>query len=106
RKTGSREVVYLLDVQGLATVWAGDGPKKTFEFQKHSLFCLPRHCWHQLSNARGDQKVRLLNYNYLPPAMAPFPDPSLIFNSSFEKPDMLYGEGEGFYAEAKMITSE
>src|SRR5262249_33667642 len=54
-KMAISEVVYCLEGQGLATVWSGDGPKKTFEFGPRSLFCLPRHCWHQLSNARGDQ---------------------------------------------------
>jgi oxalate decarboxylase/phosphoglucose isomerase-like protein (cupin superfamily) len=95
------EIVYVLEGQGLATVWSGDGPKKTFEFQKHSLFCLPRHCWNQLSNARGDKPVRLLQYNYLPPTMACFPEPDLIFNNSYDQPDLIYGED--FYAEATMV---
>src|SRR5262245_20833307 len=90
-KMAVSEVVYVLDGQGLATVWSGSGPKKTFEFQKHSLFCLPRHCWHQLSNARGDRPVRILNYNYLPVAMATFPEPQLLFNNPYENPGSLYG---------------
>ena len=99
------EVVYVLDGHGLATVWSGDGPKKTFEFQKHSLFCLPRHCWHQLSNARGDQPARILNYNYLPVAMSAYPEPHLLFNNPYERPELLYGkQGEEFYAEAKVAT--
>ena len=102
-KMAISEVVYVLEGQGLATVWSGDGPKKTFEFQKHSLFCLPRHCWHQLSNARGDRPVRLLNYNYLPPTMSTFPEPNLIFNNSYDQPDLIYGDD--FYAEAKMVTA-
>jgi oxalate decarboxylase/phosphoglucose isomerase-like protein (cupin superfamily) len=104
-KMAISEVIYVLDGRGLATVWAGDGPRKTFEFQKHSLFCLPRHCWHQLSNARGDQPLRILNYNYLPVAMSAYPDPNLLFNNPFEEPELLYGKaGEEFYAEAKMVT--
>jgi quercetin dioxygenase-like cupin family protein len=100
------EVVYVLEGQGLATVWSGDGPKKTFEWGKSSLFCLPRHCWHQLSNARGDRPARILNYNYLPVAMSTFPEPSLAFNNPHEMPELLYGrEGEEFYAEAKMVTA-
>jgi hypothetical protein len=104
-KLGVSEVVYVLEGQGLATVWAGDGPKKTFEWGKSSLFCLPRHCWHQLSNARGDRPARILNYNYLPVALSTFPDPSLMFDNPFEMPELLYGkEGEEFYAEAKMVS--
>jgi quercetin dioxygenase-like cupin family protein len=105
-KMGISEVVYVLEGQGLATAWAGDGPKKTFEWGKSSLFCLPRHCWHQLSNARGDRPARILNYNYLPVAMSTFPEPKLLFNNPYELPELLYGkEGEDFYAEAKMVSS-
>jgi len=104
-KMAVSEVVYVLEGQGLATVWAGDGARKTFEFQKHSLFCLPRHCWHQLANARGDRPARVLNYNYLPVAMSAFPEPELLFRNPYERPQLLYGEGEGFYAEAKMVPS-
>jgi quercetin dioxygenase-like cupin family protein len=103
-KMAVSEVVYVLEGQGLTTVWSGDGEKKTFEWGKHSLFCLPRHNWHQLSNARGDRPARILNYNYLPVAMSTFPEPSLLFNNPYDMPELLYGkEGEDFYAEAKMV---
>ncbi len=106
-KMAISEVVYVLDGQGLATIWSGTGPKKTFEWGKSSLFCLPRHCWHQLSNARGDRPARILNYNYLPVAMSGIPDVDILFNNSYEKPELLYGkEGEEFYSEAKMITND
>ncbi|MEX2431521.1 MAG: cupin domain-containing protein [Dehalococcoidia bacterium] len=107
-KMAISEVVYVLEGQGLATVWSEDGPKKTFEWGKHSLFCLPRHAWHQLSNARGNKPARVLNYNYLPAAMSTMPAAHLLFNNPYERPGLLYGkEGdEGFYAEAKMVTHE
>jgi quercetin dioxygenase-like cupin family protein len=98
------EVVYVLDGQGLTTVWAGDGPKKTFEWQKSSLFMLPRNCWHQFSNARGDRPARLLNYTHRPLAMSAVPDLDFHFNGPLEEPHLLYPkEGDEFYAEAKMV---
>jgi oxalate decarboxylase/phosphoglucose isomerase-like protein (cupin superfamily) len=103
-KIGLSEVVYVLEGQGLTTVWAGDGPKKTFEWQKSSLFCLPRHCWHTFSNTRGDRPARLLNYNHLPVAMSATPDPEFFLNSGYEDPARLYGEeDEDFYASAKAV---
>jgi oxalate decarboxylase/phosphoglucose isomerase-like protein (cupin superfamily) len=99
------EVVYVLDGQGLATVWAGDGPRQTFEWQKYSLFLLPRNCWHQYSNARGDRPARILNYNHLPLAMSAVPDRAFQFNGPLEEPERLYGREE-FYAEAVMMTRE
>jgi oxalate decarboxylase/phosphoglucose isomerase-like protein (cupin superfamily) len=104
-KQAVSEVVYVLEGQGLTTVWAGDGPKKTFEWQKSSLFLLPRNCWHQFSNARGDQPARLLNYNHLPLAMSAVPDLGFQFKGPLEEPERLYGQDE-FYAEAKMVSSE
>jgi oxalate decarboxylase/phosphoglucose isomerase-like protein (cupin superfamily) len=103
-KMGVSEVVYVLEGQGLATVWSGDGPKKTFEWGKHSLFLLPRNCWHQLSNGRGDRPARLLNYNHLPLAMSVIPDLDFHFRPPAEEPGLLYG-GDEFYSEAKMVTS-
>jgi len=106
-KLAVSEVVYVLDGQGLTTVWAGNGPKKTFEWQKSSLFCIPRHSWHQFSNARGDRPARLLNYNYLPAAMSTVPSAALLINNRYEDPERLYGkEGEEFYAEAKAVHVE
>jgi oxalate decarboxylase/phosphoglucose isomerase-like protein (cupin superfamily) len=103
-KMAVSEVVYVLEGQGLATIWSGDGERKAFEWQKHSLFVLPRHCSHQLSNGRGDRPARLLNYNYLPVAMSVIPEPELLFNNPYAQPDRLYGKGEDFYSEAKMVT--
>jgi quercetin dioxygenase-like cupin family protein len=97
------EVIYVLEGEGLCTVWAGDGPRQTFEWQKHSLFLLPRNCWHQFSNARGDRPARLLNYNHLPLAMSTVPDVDFQFGGPLEEPERLYGQEE-FYGEAVMIT--
>jgi len=49
------EAVYVLEGRGLATVWASDSsPQRTFEWQKHSLFMLPRNYSYQLSNVSGN----------------------------------------------------
>ncbi|MEX2431522.1 MAG: cupin domain-containing protein [Dehalococcoidia bacterium] len=105
-KMAVSEIVYVLDGQGLGTIWAGDGPKKTFEWQKSSMFILPRNTWHQFSNARGDKPARLLNYNHLPMSMSAVPDLDLYFKGPMEEPDLLYPEGDDFYAEARMVTKE
>lgn len=97
------ETVYVLDGQGLTTVSSGDGPKRTFEWQTHSMFHLPRYSWRQLSNARGDRPARLLHYNYLPMALTVIPDPAFFFNNKYEDPSLLYGAGENTYAEAKAV---
>ncbi|MCZ6624123.1 MAG: cupin domain-containing protein [Deltaproteobacteria bacterium] len=98
------EIVYVADGRGLTTVWGEEGgPKKTFEWQKHSLFMIPRNHFHQLSNAQGYQGARLMHYNYLPIAMSIVPDPDFFFNNPYIKSDVLQGQNGGFYSEAKQI---
>ena len=96
------EVVYVLEGQGLCTVWSGNGPKKTFEWQKHSMFQLPRYCYHQLTNIRGDQPARLFHYNYLAFAMTVMPDPAFFFNGDYEDESLLYGQEDAF-SQAKAV---
>src|SRR3972149_3213477 len=84
------EIVYVLDGRGLTTIWAGEGkPKKTFEWQKNSMFLIPHNYWRQLSNMQGDNTVRLLHYSYLPLALSAVRDPAFLFNNPYEVPDAL-----------------
>jgi oxalate decarboxylase/phosphoglucose isomerase-like protein (cupin superfamily) len=99
---GIDEVVYVLDGRGTTTVWAADGKKKTFEWQKHSLFMLPHDCHHQFTNMHGSQPVRLLHYNYLPIALS-VQDPKLYVEHAPERPT-LEGEGADFYSEARIVA--
>ena len=68
------EVVYVLQGNGLTSVWADESAKPTFEWQPRSMFLVPRNAWHQYSNARGDRPVKLMHYNYLPIVMSGLPD--------------------------------
>ena len=104
------EVVYVLDGRGLTTVWRDEGKeKRTFEWQKHSLFLLPRNHYHQFSNTQGDRPVRLLHQSYLPLAMTAVPEGGFFFNNPQEFPDLMTngtnGSGDGFYSEATVIPS-
>ena len=99
------EVVYVLEGRGLTTVWRKEGEaKRTFEWQTRSMFMLPHHHWHQLSNAQGQRPVRLLHTNYLPIAMSALQEPSFFFTSDFVPPNVL--SQDDFYAQAKAIKRE
>ncbi|MGH7829088.1 MAG: cupin domain-containing protein, partial [Candidatus Binatia bacterium] len=98
------ELVYALDGRGLATVWGEGKSKKTFEWQKHSLFRVPRSHSCQLSNTQGGRPARLLHYNSLPLAMTLLPDAEFFFSNSRFDADIMYGDGSGgFYSEAKFV---
>ncbi|HEY7062783.1 MAG TPA: cupin domain-containing protein [Chloroflexota bacterium] len=98
---GIDEVVYVVEGRGTTTVWAGDGGRKTFEWQKHSLFLLPHNCHHQFTNMQGDRPVRLLHYNYLPVALMT-QDAEMFVEQAPERARLGGPDGE-FYSEAKAI---
>ena len=97
------EVVYVVEGRGLTTVWTSDsGTKTTFEWQKHSMFHVPRNHTFQLGNVQGNAPARLLHCNYLPLAMQAVPDASLFVNPTdghraVEPPD------RSLFSEAKAI---
>ena len=99
------EAVYVVEGRGLATVWpTKDAAPRTFEWQKHSLFMLPRGYRHQLSNASGTDRARLFHYNYLPAAMDINPDEEFYFGNAYTSnrtvPEDLYAP-----AYASTVTS-
>ena len=93
------EVVYVVEGRGLTTI-AGSGPKKTFEWQKHSMFLIPRGHTHQFTNVQGDRPARLLHYNCLPLVMATLADPEFYFSKSDEVADRLNTGEQEFYSAA------
>ena len=100
------ELIYVLDGRGFTTVWADGMPPRTFEWQTHSLFVIPKNYTYQLSNAQGNRPTRVLNFNALPVAMAIYQEPSYFFNNPYTLPDptMLYGEdGDPYRSEAKWV---
>lgn len=86
-KFGLDEFVYVLEGRGLTSIWAEGRPKLTFEWQKHSLFVLPRSYMHRFSSVQGNQPARLLHFNYLPVAMSVIPEPDYFFNNPHVEPD-------------------
>ena len=104
-RMATEEIVYVVEGQGIATVWAEGHPQINFEWQKHSLFRIPSNYYYQLSNARGDQPALTLHVSYLPLAMGIQPREEFFFNNSFVDPTELYGsEGNPFSSEAYAVS--
>jgi mannose-6-phosphate isomerase-like protein (cupin superfamily) len=100
------EIVYVVEGRGLTTLaTAGGKSKKSFEWQKHSMFLIPHNSQHQFSNMQGDKPVRLLHYSYLPLALSAVRDPNFLFSNSYEAPDIGAGQEGDFYSEAKMVKN-
>ena len=98
------EVIYVMEGQGMATVWAEGHPKISFEFGKHALFRIPSNYTYQLSNARGDQSTLTMHMTYLPLAMTTNPDPNFYFNNTYIDTTEMYDEEGGFFSkEARAV---
>ncbi len=95
------EAVYVLDGQGITTLRSPDGGRtRSFEWHKHSLFLIPRHCHHLFSNTQGQRPARLLHFNYLPLAMASNPNPAFHFANPYNDPSAL--NDASLYSEARV----
>jgi oxalate decarboxylase/phosphoglucose isomerase-like protein (cupin superfamily) len=101
------EIVYVVDGRGLTTISAGQGkPKKSFEWQKHSMFLIPHNYVHQLSNMQGDKPVRLLHYSYMPLTLSGVRDVKFLFDNPYDPPDIQNQSEADFYSEAKMVQQD
>ena len=106
-RMAQEEVIYVVEGQGLCSVWAEGRPKLNFEWQKHSLFRIPNNYTYTLSNARGDRPAITLHTSYLPMAMATNCNPDYFFDNPFVDTRELYTEDGDFYsAEARAIQGE
>ena len=99
-KFGLDDAVYVLEGNGITTVWAEGVGRKTFEWGPRSLFLIPQGATRQYSNARGDRPARLVHNNYMPVAMSMYPDPSFFYNNAYEVPSLLEANEEELYSVA------
>ena len=100
------ELAFVLAGRGLASVWAEDREKRSFEWGESSLFVLPANYSAQMSNAQGDRPARLLLFNNLPVAMSVVGSADWLLKNTYADTDLLYGAGEGtFYSEAVQLPS-
>src|SRR5262249_39071231 len=93
---------YVLSGVGQCTIWAEGMPKRSFEFQPHSLFFIPPNYSYQLSNLRGDQPARLVHSNRMDIAASLIRDKDVFFNNPLVDTSILYGDVDPF-SEAKMV---
>ncbi len=95
------EIVYVVDGRGLTAISAGEEkPKKSFEWQKHSMFLIPHNYVHQLSNMQGDKPVRLLHYSYMPLTLSGVRNVNFLFNNPYEPRNIQNLPEADLYSEA------
>jgi quercetin dioxygenase-like cupin family protein len=104
QRFGMDEVVYVVDGRGLTTLSWDNGQKTTFEWQKHSMFLLPRGVTHELTNTQGNAPTRMMHTNYLPGAMASVGDIDFFLHAEPSNGQSVTNGAATTYSEAKEIS--
>ena len=98
------EIVYVVSGRGATSVWTGDGPKRTFEWKKGSLFAVPLNAWYQIFNGSGSEPARYLSVTTAPPTMRLFKDHDFIFNNDYVFTKRFRGEDDFFSGNGKLYN--
>ncbi|HET8570009.1 MAG TPA: hypothetical protein VFM93_13600 [Candidatus Limnocylindria bacterium] len=77
-------VMYVLDGNGSATVERSNGERRSFEFGKGSLFCLPINMTYRLYSGSGRSTARIAVVANLPMVMKQFRNERFVFGNPFE----------------------
>ena len=89
------EGIYVLDGEGETFVWHHGGSKRSFRWQKGSVFSPPLNVWRQHFN-RGQTPARLLSVNDLPVVLDLFHNAEFVFDNHFVFRDRYNNELDYF----------
>ncbi len=98
------EEIFVLQGNGTAEVWQGDGKKLTFEWGESSVFAFPPNTWHRLYNGSSRPAI-VMGVTTAPQVMNAVRDPDFVFNSDYQFAD-LYQEGDRYFADPGQRTTE
>lgn len=93
------ELIYVVSGRGATTIWNGDGPKRTFEWQEGSLFSPPLNTWHQHFNGSGAQAVRYVAVTSAPIMINLLHNLDFIFNCGYVFRDRFDSQDDYFNSE-------
>ena len=99
------EIILIAAGRGATTIGYDGFPKRTFEWERGSLFAIPLNAWHQHFNASGSEPARYMALTSAPVAFELYRDPQFIFNTSYLFRDRFNPEEEDFFSkEGKYYT--
>jgi quercetin dioxygenase-like cupin family protein len=73
------EIVLVVAGRGATSIWQHGGPRRSFEWQRGSLFAIPLNAWHEHFNASGAEPARFVALTSQPVAFELYRDPAFIF---------------------------
>ncbi len=100
------EIVLIAAGRGATTIWYDGTPKRTFEWERGSLFAIPLNAWHQHFNASGNEPARYVALTSAPVAFELYRDPEFIFNTSYMFKDRFDPSEEDFFSKPGKYLTE
>lgn len=100
------EIILIAQGRGATTVWYEGTPKRTFEWERGSLFAIPLNAWHQHFNASGSERVRYFALTSAPVVFELYRDPEFIFNTNHLFPDRFDAAQEDFFTRPGQYNME
>lgn len=110
RSSGARlrhifeEVVYVLEGRGSTVVELPGGARRSFEWQRGSLFSMPVNAPYQHFNASGEERALLACTSNLPLLMKLFRNERFLFESTFDFTER-FGEERSFRGEGTFVPT-
>jgi mannose-6-phosphate isomerase-like protein (cupin superfamily) len=95
--------IYVVSGRGATTIWQDEKHKKTFEWQKGSLFSIPLNAWYQLFNAT-QEPARYIAVTNAPPMMRLFRDREYMFNNPHQFTKRYSADDEYFSGNGKLYN--
>lgn len=100
------EIVLIAAGRGATTLWHNGSPKRTFEWERGSLFAIPLNAWHQHFNASGTEPARFFALTSAPVAFELYRDPEFIFNTDYPFKDRFDPAEEDFFSKPGKYFTE
>ncbi|MGH7844894.1 MAG: cupin domain-containing protein [Candidatus Binatia bacterium] len=100
------EIVLIAAGRGATTLWYEGSPKRTFEWERGSLFAIPLNAWHQHFNASGTEPARFFALTSAPVALELYRDPEFIFNTDYQFKDRFDPAEEDFFSKPGKYFTE
>lgn len=100
------EIVLIAEGSGATTIWYEGTAKRTFEWERGSLFAIPLNAWHQHFNASGSERSRYVALTSAPVAFELYRDPEFIFGTDYMFNDRFDPSDEEFFSKPGQYYTE
>jgi quercetin dioxygenase-like cupin family protein len=100
------EIIVILEGRGSTELWYEEGQKRSFEWQRGSVFSVPINAAHRHLNGSGKDRVRYVALTSAPPVIEFFRDRDFIFNNTHVFPERFDPRDPEFFGKEPEYLTE